>query len=111
MASLSGNQPDACFAKYGSMPTHGKYLHEMALRIVLNSLESSACRYHRHIVPILSVGIDFYVRVFVRVFESAQEVGESLRGEGSESGPGKANMRSQSGLWFHGKSQRASLTN
>ena len=24
MASLSGNQPEACFAKYGSMPTRGK---------------------------------------------------------------------------------------
>eukprot|EP00614_Pseudopedinella_elastica_P005243 CAMPEP_0172598562 /NCGR_PEP_ID=MMETSP1068-20121228/18596_1 /TAXON_ID=35684 /ORGANISM="Pseudopedinella elastica, Strain CCMP716" /LENGTH=636 /DNA_ID=CAMNT_0013398471 /DNA_START=37 /DNA_END=1947 /DNA_ORIENTATION=+ len=74
MAVLSGNQPEACFAKYGSMPTRGKYLHEMALRILLHSLETSACRYRRHIVPVISCGIDFYVRVFVRVFESAAEV-------------------------------------
>jgi tRNA (guanine26-N2/guanine27-N2)-dimethyltransferase len=74
MAVLSGNQPEACYSKYGAMPTHGKYLHEMALRIVLHSLETSACRYRRHIVPLLSCGIDFYVRVFVRVFESPQEV-------------------------------------
>ena len=74
MAVLSGNQPEACFAKYGSMPTHAKYLHEMALRILLHALETSACRYRRHIVPVLSCGIDFYVRVFVRVFESPQEV-------------------------------------
>ena len=60
--------------RYGSMPTRGKYLHEMALRILLHSLETSACRYRRHIVPVISCGIDFYVRVFVRVFESAAEV-------------------------------------
>jgi tRNA (guanine26-N2/guanine27-N2)-dimethyltransferase len=56
------------------MPTKARYLHEMALRILLHSLETSACRYRRHIVPIISCGIDFYIRVFVRVYESAAEV-------------------------------------
>lgn len=56
------------------MPTKGKYMHEMAVRIVLHALESSANRYRRHIVPLLSVGIDFYLRVFVRVYTSAAEV-------------------------------------
>jgi hypothetical protein len=51
----------------------GRYLHEMALRILLNSLESSATRYKRHIEPILCLSIDFYVRVFVRVHESAAQ--------------------------------------
>ena len=33
------------------MPIHkGKYLHEMALRILLHSLESQANKYGRHIV-------------------------------------------------------------
>ena len=72
---LSGNQPEACFAKYGSMPTHSKYLHENALRILLHALDTSAARYRRYIQPVLSCGIDFYVRVFVRVFESPSEVG------------------------------------
>eukprot|EP00615_Pteridomonas_danica_P000021 CAMPEP_0114354728 /NCGR_PEP_ID=MMETSP0101-20121206/19699_1 /TAXON_ID=38822 ORGANISM="Pteridomonas danica, Strain PT" /NCGR_SAMPLE_ID=MMETSP0101 /ASSEMBLY_ACC=CAM_ASM_000211 /LENGTH=563 /DNA_ID=CAMNT_0001496345 /DNA_START=19 /DNA_END=1710 /DNA_ORIENTATION=- len=74
MAVLSGNQAEACYAKYGSMPTKGRYLHEMALRILLHSLETSACRYRRHIVPVLSCGIDFYIRVFLRVYESPAEV-------------------------------------
>ena len=56
------------------MPTKAKHLHEMALRIVLHALESSANRYKRHIVPVLSCSIDFYVRLFVRVFESPAEV-------------------------------------
>lgn len=56
------------------MPTKGKYMHEMSVRTVLHALESSANRYRRHIVPLLSVGIDFYLRVFVRVYTSPAEV-------------------------------------
>ena len=41
-----------------------------ALRIVLACLESHANRYHRYTVPLLSCSVDFYVRVFVRVFTS-----------------------------------------
>lgn len=77
MGVLSGGHPETCFAKYGSMPTKGKYLHEMALRMVLHSLESQANRYRRHVVPILSLSVDFYVRLFVRVFTSPAEVKNS----------------------------------
>lgn len=74
MGVLSGGHPETCYAKYGSMPTKGKYLHEMALRIVMHALEAQANRYRRHIVPVLSLSIDFYVRLFVRVFTSPAEV-------------------------------------
>ena len=47
--------------------TSARYLHEMALRILLHSLSTSAARYRRYIVPTISCGIDFYIRVFVRV--------------------------------------------
>ncbi|CAM9678414.1 unnamed protein product, partial [Heterosigma akashiwo] len=77
LAVLSGGNPGACFAKYGSIPTKGKYLHELALRIVLNALETSASRYGRTIMPLASLAIDFYVRVFVRVHKSKQAVLES----------------------------------
>lgn len=46
------------------------YCHEMALRILLASLEQHAARYKRYIVPVLSLSIDFYIRVFVRVYTS-----------------------------------------
>lgn len=74
---LHGSYPEVCYAKYGSMPLKGKYKHEMALRILLHSIEASASRYKRHIVPWLSVSVDFYVRVFVRVYESPAEVKNS----------------------------------
>ena len=31
MAVLCGNHPEACFAKYGAMPLHSKFCHEMVI--------------------------------------------------------------------------------
>ena len=54
-AVLCGNNGEACWAKYGSYPLHRSYCHEMALRILLASIESHANRYKRHIVPVKPV--------------------------------------------------------
>uniref|UniRef100_N1QRV3 Putative N(2),N(2)-dimethylguanosine tRNA methyltransferase 1 n=1 Tax=Aegilops tauschii TaxID=37682 RepID=N1QRV3_AEGTA len=54
--------------RYGSYPVRGKYRHEMALRILLACMESHAIRHKRYIVPVISVHMDFYIRVFVRIF-------------------------------------------
>ena len=51
-AVLCGNNGEACWGKYGSYPLHRSYCHEMALRILLASIESHANRYKRHIVPV-----------------------------------------------------------
>ncbi|KAJ8484875.1 hypothetical protein OPV22_017360 [Ensete ventricosum] len=74
MAVLCGDNGEVCHSKYGSYPLKGKYCHEMALRILLACIESHANRYKRYIVPILSVYMDFYVRVFVRIFTSASAI-------------------------------------
>ncbi|XP_042472755.1 probable tRNA (guanine(26)-N(2))-dimethyltransferase 1 [Zingiber officinale] len=74
MAVLCGNNGEVCHSKYGSYPVKGKYCHEMALRILLACIESHANRYKRYIVPIISVYMDFYVRVFVRIFTSASAI-------------------------------------
>lgn len=77
MGVLCGNHSEACFGKYGSMSLKAKFCHEMALRLLLFSLESHANRYKRYIKPLLSISVDFYVRVFVQVFTSASEVKRS----------------------------------
>eukprot|EP00795_Rhopilema_esculentum_P012237 gene12237-2871_t len=77
MAGLCGNHGEASFAKYGAMPLKSKCCHEMALRIVLGSIEAHAGRYKRYMMPLLSVSADFYVRVFVRITTSASEVKRS----------------------------------
>ncbi|CAM8968100.1 unnamed protein product [Rhodiola kirilowii] len=71
MAVLCGGNGEVCYSKYGSYPVKGKYCHEMALRILLKCIESHANRHKRYIVPVLSVQMDFYVRVFVRIYTSA----------------------------------------
>ena len=74
MAVLCGNHPEACFGKYGAMPLRGGHCHEFALRLVLGCLQTHAARYKRYVVPYLSCSIDFYVRLFVRVYTSPQNV-------------------------------------
>ncbi len=44
---------------------------------MLSCIETHANRYKRHIVPLLCVHMDFYVRLFVRVYTSANEVKKS----------------------------------
>ncbi|XP_066586248.1 tRNA (guanine(26)-N(2))-dimethyltransferase isoform X2 [Prorops nasuta] len=70
MAVLAGNSPETCFVKYGSVALKSKACHEIALRILLYSISSHAARYGRYIKPLLSISVDFYVRVFVQVFTS-----------------------------------------
>ncbi|SPT16326.1 unnamed protein product [Triticum aestivum] len=77
MAVLAGGNAEVCFSKYGSYPVRGKYRHEMALRILLACMESHAIRHKRYIVPVISVHMDFYIRVFVRIFTSASTVKSS----------------------------------
>ena len=74
MAVLCGNHSEACFGKYGTIPLRGDSTHEFALRMVLACLQTHAARYKRYIVPMVSCSIDFYVRLFVRVYTSPQEV-------------------------------------
>lgn len=61
------------------MPLKGTFPHEMALRLVLQMLQTSAGRYKRYIVPLMSCSIDFYLRVFVRVYTSPNEVKKAAR--------------------------------
>ena len=77
LAVLAGTYPEACYAKYGAFPMKAKYCHEAALRIVLGCVEAHANRHRRYIVPLLSVHINFYVRLFVRVYTSPGEVKKS----------------------------------
>jgi len=67
MAVLCGNSPETCYTKYGAIALKTRSCHEFALRILLQCLESHANRYGRYIEPLLSLSIDFYCRVFVRV--------------------------------------------
>lgn len=95
MAVLAGNTPEACkfecllrnqilmlvsllgIVKYGSVPLRSKACHEIALRILLRCIEGHANRYGRYIKPLLSLSVDFYARVFVRVYTGQFQCKES----------------------------------
>lgn len=76
LSVLAGNgYPEKCFALYGGVNMAGHdATHESALRLVLNLLGQSAAKYKKTIEPLLSLSIDFYVRVFIRVKTSPIEV-------------------------------------
>jgi tRNA (guanine26-N2/guanine27-N2)-dimethyltransferase len=75
MAALGGSHPETAYGRYASLPIQSsKYLQELALRILLHTIAVSAARYGRTIRPILSVGMAFYVRVFVEVHNDKRGV-------------------------------------
>jgi tRNA G26 N,N-dimethylase Trm1 len=59
----------------GTFEIHGV----QALRLVLHAISTSAARYGRYIHPVLSLSIDFYVRMFVRVHAAPIEVKKAYR--------------------------------
>jgi tRNA (guanine26-N2/guanine27-N2)-dimethyltransferase len=75
MAALGGSHPETCFGRYHAFPLQRSgYLQEMALRILLYSIATTAAKYGRSIRPVLSVGMDFYVRVWVEIEDSKADV-------------------------------------
>ncbi|KAH9001144.1 N2 N2-dimethylguanosine tRNA methyltransferase [Lactarius akahatsu] len=70
----TNNYPEKCYSNYGGVSVKAEYSHEVALRLVLHTISTSAARYGRYIQPLLSLSIDFYVRLFVRVQTAPVEV-------------------------------------
>ena len=62
------------YSQYGGLPLKGAHAHEGGLRLILHAIATTAARYGISIEPLLSLSIDFYARVFVRVHRSPAEV-------------------------------------
>ena len=80
------------YSLYGGMPVKGAHSHEGGLRIILHSVASTAAKYGLAIEPLLSLSIDFYVRMFIRVTKSPADVkflaGKTMLAYGCDSGCG-----------------------
>lgn len=70
----SNGYPEKCFSLYGGIPMKGVHSHEAGLRIILHAIATSAARYGLAMEPLLSLSIDYYARVFVRIYKSASDV-------------------------------------
>ncbi|KAH8726592.1 S-adenosyl-L-methionine-dependent methyltransferase [Phaeosphaeriaceae sp. PMI808] len=62
------------YSQYGGLPFKGEPCHEGGLRLLLHAIATSAARYGMAIEPLLSLSIDYYIRVFVRVRKSPNDV-------------------------------------
>jgi tRNA (guanine26-N2/guanine27-N2)-dimethyltransferase len=70
----SNGYPEKAFALYGGTPMKGVMSHEGGLRLILHTIATSAARYGLTMEPLLSLSIDFYARVFVRITKSPVDV-------------------------------------
>lgn len=71
--------PEKCFALYGGNNFGNTFMgsesnHEVGLRLILNMIATNAAKYKKTIEPLLSLSIDFYFRLFIRVKTSPIEV-------------------------------------
>ena len=66
----SNGYPEKCYALYGGVPVKGWFSHEVGLRLILHAIESAAAKYGLAMEPMMSLSIDFYIRVFVRIRKS-----------------------------------------
>ena len=68
MAVLCTSNYNVQYYKYGAtVQTHKKHCHEYALRMIMHMLNT---RYQKHVQPLLCLTVDFYVRLFVRVYDT-----------------------------------------
>lgn len=70
----STGYPEKAFALYGGLPLRGPHAHEAGLRLILHAVSAAGARQGLHAEPLLSLSVDFYARVFVRVRRSAADV-------------------------------------
>lgn len=79
LAVLAGNaHPEKCFSQYGGTTLHGDSGHESALRLLLNTVATTAAKYGRAIVPMMSISVDYYIRCFIMIKTSKLLVKENL---------------------------------
>lgn len=66
--------PEKAFSLYGGLPIKGDHFAEGGLRLILHAIATAAAKYGLAIEPLLSLSIDYYARLFVRVRKSPAEV-------------------------------------
>ncbi|MFB0543808.1 MAG: tRNA (guanine(10)-N(2))-dimethyltransferase [Candidatus Bathyarchaeia archaeon] len=79
MAPLCGVHPEACLRKYGGSPLHSEYCHEVALRLLIGSLASTAARHEKAVRVVFSHSTDHYVRAYAVLEQGSEAASRSLR--------------------------------
>lgn len=71
--------PEKCYALYGGNNFGNGFVnsetnHEAGLRLILSMVAHTASKYKKSIEPLITLSIDFYMRVFIRITTSPMEV-------------------------------------
>ncbi|CDJ56180.1 N2,N2-dimethylguanosine tRNA methyltransferase, putative [Eimeria maxima] len=72
-STLVGNSAETSYYKYGGATPKVSPHHEVAVRIVLHAIAQAAAKQRKAVQPLLCLSVDFYVRLFVRIVESAEQ--------------------------------------
>jgi len=78
MAPLCGAHHQACLRKYGALPLHSEYCHEVALRILIGALASAAARHEKAATIVFGHSTDHYVRAYAVLEHGAESTSKSL---------------------------------
>lgn len=82
MAPLCGVHPKACIRKYGGKPLRTEYCHELAVRLLVGCLASTAAKHEIGINVVLSHSTNHYIRVYVTVEHGAKKADKSINNMG-----------------------------
>jgi tRNA (guanine26-N2/guanine27-N2)-dimethyltransferase len=82
MPPLCGVRQDACLRKYGGRSLRTEYCHELAVRVCLNTLVTTAARYEIAIEPVLCYSIDHYIRLYATLQSGALKADAALQQQG-----------------------------
>ncbi|MFH0896488.1 MAG: tRNA (guanine(10)-N(2))-dimethyltransferase [Candidatus Bathyarchaeota archaeon] len=81
-APLCGVNPRACIRKYHGKPLRTEYSHELALRLLINSIVFSAAKYDLGVNVLFSHSTDHYIRAYVQVRHGAEHANETIENIG-----------------------------
>jgi tRNA (guanine26-N2/guanine27-N2)-dimethyltransferase len=81
-AVLCGVYPEVAIRRYSAVPLKSDFMHEVGVRILLNSCRRAAAVHDLGIEPVLAHSTKHYLRVYVRVVVGARAADRSIEGEG-----------------------------
>jgi len=82
MAPLCGVHPKACVRKYGGRPLRTEYCHELAVRLLIGCLASTAAKHDVAVSPIFSYSTYNHVRTYAIVNYGAKQADKSIQNMG-----------------------------
>jgi len=82
MAPLCGVHPKACVRRYGGKPLRTEYCHELAVRLMLGGLATTAAKHDIGINPVFSYSLYNHARAYALVHYGAKRADRSVQNMG-----------------------------